>query len=238
MDFLDLQKNKLAFEHFWYRAKRELIGIVFVKHSIKKMLILEVGCGAGGQLGTLSMHGNKVVGTDVNTKALDEAKKRGFDVFYQDIQEEVSDVGLYDVVCAFDVLEHIENDNLALKNIYKLLKPGGLFVFTVPAFKFLFSGHDKYLQHYRRYSMKGLKQQLLNNRLILIDSNYWNFILFPFVALKRIITKNGKPTSDMNNLPKLLNLFLITILRLENLLIKINTRLPFGLSIVGVAKKS
>lgn len=237
MDYLDLEKNTSAFDYFWYKAKRKLIDIIFLKYNIKKMLILEVGCGAGSQLEALSVYGNKVFGSDINIKALTEAEKRGFTVFYQDIEKEIKNEGKYDVVCAFDVLEHIKSDESALKNIYRSLKPGGLFVFMVPAFQILFSSHDVHLKHYRRYSMKELEQKLLNNNFKPLDLYYWNSILFPIISLKRLLYKSGKPKSDVGSLPKLLNSFLYSILIIENQLIKINIKLPLGLSIVGIARR-
>ena len=166
-----------------------------------------------------------------------EAKKRGFEVFYQDIEEEASGDCQYDVVCVFDVLEHVKHDDLALKNIYKLLKPGGFLIFTVPAFNFLFSSHDVYLKHYRRYSKKELNQKLADNNFKMLNLYYWNSVLFPLIALKRLISKRNKPKSDASNLPKLLNWFLYEILIIENQLIKMNVMWPFGLSLIGVARK-
>lgn len=237
MDYLDLEKNTSAFDHFWYRARRKLVDLILRKYGIKKMLILEIGCGAGSQLETLSKNGNKVVGSDINIKALGEAKKRGFEVFYQDIEKDIESNLQYDVVCAFDVLEHIKNDEAVLKNIYKLLKKDGFFIFTVPAFQSLFSSHDIYMNHRRRYSRKELKHKLLNNNFKPLDLYYWNSILFPLISLKRLLSKKSRPKSDAVRLPKILNLFLFGILMAEVQLIRINIRIPFGLSIVGIGKK-
>ncbi|MFA6364896.1 MAG: class I SAM-dependent methyltransferase [Candidatus Paceibacterota bacterium] len=237
MDILDLEKNTLAFDYFWYKARRNLISVIFSKYDIKNMSILEVGCGAGSQLESLSRNNNNVVGSDINHKALAEEEKRGFSVFYQDIEERVTKGEQYDVVCAFDVLEHIKNDEVAIQNIYALLKPNGLFVFTVPTFQFLFSGHDNYLQHYRRYAKREIVQKLLKNDFEIVELNYWNFILFPLMAVKRLLSKHKYPKSDVDNLPKPLNQLLYGILLFENKLIEKGVQLPFGLSVIGVAKK-
>lgn len=237
MDFLDLEKNTDAFNHFWYRARRKLIDNIFRRYNLDGNLILEVGCGAGSQLEELSKYG-RVVGCDINHQALAAAEKRGFSVFYQDIGQEIKVDCQYDVVCAFDVLEHIKDDRQALANIYKLLKPGGLFIFTVPAFPALFSAHDIYLQHQRRYSRRGLKRLLAAGGLKVYSLYYWNFILFPFIAGRRLITRKSLPKSDAKRLPQPLNLFLYRLLICENKLIGWRVKFPFGLSLVGVAKKA
>ncbi len=237
MDYLDFKKIGLESNFFWYRARRRLIKIILEKYKIRDKKILEIGCGAGGQLQVLSSSGNEVFGSDVNKDALDEASKLGFKVFYQDAEKELEESEKYDVICAFDVLEHIKDDNLALKNIYRVLKKDGLFIFSVPAFQFLYSGHDVYMKHHRRYSMRGLRQRLVDNDFQITKIFYWNFFLFPVVFINRIIFKKKTINSDVQKISKALNFVFFSILYLENFLIKKGLRFPCGVSIFGVAKK-
>lgn len=237
MDYLDFKKIGLSSDFFWYQARKKMIGFILNKHNIKNALILEVGCGVGDQLKSLSINNNTVLGSDVNSEALAEATRAGFRVHYQNLEEEITEVEKYDVICAFDVLEHIKNDNLALKNIYNSLKKGGFFIFSVPAFQFLFSGHDIYMQHYRRYSARDIKQKLTVNNFKIQDLFYWNFIFFIPLIFKRLVFKKKKPDTDAANISKNLNRILFTILNFENKLIKKGIKFPFGVSIFGVAKK-
>ena len=74
-------------------------------------------------------------------------------------------------------------------NVNKMLKPGGYFIFTVPAFQCLFSGHDNYVKHYRRYSKKELKKMLISFDFDTVSLFYWNSLLFPLIAVKRLLFK-------------------------------------------------
>lgn len=237
MDYLDFKKIGFDSNFFWYRARRGLIKIILEKYKVRDKKILEIGCGVGGQLQVLSSLDNEVFGSDVNKEALDEASKLGFKVFYQDAEKELGESEKYDVICAFDVLEHIKDDSLALKNIGKALKKDGLLIFSVPAFQFLYSGHDIYMGHHRRYSMRDLRQKLVNNDFQIIKIFYWNFFLFPLAFFSRVVFKKKTIKSDVQKIPKLLNFILLVILFLENFLIKIGLRFPCGVSIFGVAKK-
>lgn len=237
MDYLDFKKIGFNLNFFWYRARRSLIKLLLIKYKVKNMLVLEVGCGVGGQLDSLSNFGNRVLGSDINHEALKKASDLGFNVFYQNMVDPVIEVDKYDVICAFDVLEHIEDDDLAISNIYRSLKSHGLFIFSVPAFQFLFSSHDVYMKHYRRYSKSEIKNKIINNNFELLDIFYWNFILFFPTAIMRLFSKKNKPKSDAQIIPKFLNLFLFNILSFENFLIKLGLKFPLGVSIFGVAKK-
>lgn len=237
MDYLDLEKNKKAFDHFWYKARNDLIFKIFSQNKIKDIKILELGCGVGSQMNVLYKFSSQVSGMDISPAAVLEAQNRGLAVFQGDI-EQMTEVGeKYDLICIFDVLEHLEKDSLALENIYKMLKDDGTLMFSVPVGRKLFSNHDIYMQHKRRYSHFEIKQKVSTAGFEFKDIFYWNSILFPFAAIKRILFKSAKPRSDFKNINKLINSILFQILKLENNLIIRKIRFPFGLSIFGVAYK-
>lgn len=237
MEQLDLVQNPEAFDNFWYQARRKLVAVLRTKYNIENKKILEVGCGAGSQLAALAAHNNSVVGSDINEEALNVARQRGLSVFFQDIEKTSADNEKYDVVCAFDVLEHINDDTRALRNISKMIAADGMFIFSVPAYQFLFSNHDKFTKHYRRYSTGELAGKLGNSGFTGIELYYWNSILFPLMAGKRLLSRKAEPKSDAVRLPRPANRFLYGVLVFENWLFKSGIRLPFGLSIIGVARK-
>ena len=141
----------------------------------------------------------------------------------------------FDIVVSFDVLEHILEDNKAVSEVHRVLKKGGYLVFMVPAFQFLFSSHDKALDHKRRYNKKMLKNLLFKfNNLKL---NYWNFAMFLPISCMRLMKKKSKPKIDCIKLPRFVDGFLYLLLQMENKCIKYNTPLPFGISIVGFCRK-
>ncbi len=237
MDYKDYQAGKSE-DSFWYRARRKLIQSLLRKTlsspKRKKLKILSIGVGTGDELKILNKFG-KVYVLDINKKALDLVpkefcyKKRLGDACKLSFKKD-----FFDVVVAFDVLEHISKHKSAIKEINRVLKREGFFVFSVPACQFLFSSHDKALNHKRRYSKKRLKLLLddfKEKRLF-----YWNFFMFPYVML-RLLKKNSKPKEESDKVPLIIDKFCFNLLNLENFLIMKKIQFPFGVSIFGIAKK-
>ncbi len=146
----------------------------------------------------------------------------------------------FDVIGIFDVLEHVEEDNEALKVLYGLLKPGGYIVLTVPAYQFLWSAHDVASQHKRRYTRQALKEKLEGLGLKVSYISYFNFFLFPAVAFvrfaKRLRYGRDNYTSDLKTTNKVLNRLLYGIFAAESLLMP-KISFPFGVSIICVIRK-
>ncbi|MEI7498025.1 MAG: class I SAM-dependent methyltransferase [Candidatus Falkowbacteria bacterium] len=245
MDIHDYHlQNKINTTHFWYAARKKLIEKIFIKlfgNEQSSRTILDIGCGTGTELSILNKFGN-VVGTDINKEALLIAKSQKHSVLYHNLENDKILKESQDVICCFDVLEHLKNDDLALSKIFEGLKPGGMFIFTVPAMPWLFSEHDRAVGHYRRYKKSIFHQKLICTGFNKINLYYWNFFLFLPIAIFRIIKislrkiTKGEEKSDGKNLPSLINSILYYILNLENLFY--NKKLfPFGLTIYGIAKK-
>jgi len=247
MDYKDYKKlNAAENTNFWYEARKILIfdllkSIYQQEPSSKNMLY--IGCGTGTELEILKKFGN-ITGLDSNTDALEIMRQAGYDALDGDIEKINLQNDFYDCVCCFDVLEHIPNDKLAIKKISSSLKKNGYFIFTVPAFQFLFSPHDKAMGHFRRYSKKKIKKILQNEGFEIVTINYWNSLLFPavllFRLLKRIIYKlkqENTYTTDLENFNSLVDRILFAILNVENFLCRHGIKFPFGLTIYGIAKK-
>jgi len=241
MDYNDYQAGASS-EHFWFKAKRQLIFSLLnsVEHSSPtKSLshnILNIGAGTGDDLEIIKNFG-KIYAIDVNQKALDLIpsdlvfEKKLTDACNLEYQD-----NFFDRIVAFDVLEHIENDQQAVHEILRTLKPGGFFIFTVPAFNFLYSEHDRRLEHYRRYNKPMIRKLFTDFKQIRLG--YWNFLLFPAAVLQRIINKNRKNKEVMTfNATSKVNTLFYNILNFETQLITYHVPFPYGLSLFGIYQK-
>lgn len=233
MDYRDLEQN-IGSDHFWFRGKRGLIRILLEKAGLPRgASILNLGAGTGDDLEVMGAFG-RIHAVDCEQAALDSidpllvAEKLLCDATrlpYPDAS--------FDAAVAFDLLEHMEDDAAAVNEIARVLKPGGAFVFTVPAFGFLFSAHDRQLGHLRRYT-KGMLRELLAPWFERFEMGYWMSTLFPFIASARIMEKKrGKASSSAGPLNGLFSL----ALSMENRLIALGIKMPVGSTIYGVFRR-
>ncbi|MEZ4598914.1 MAG: class I SAM-dependent methyltransferase [Syntrophotaleaceae bacterium] len=174
----------------WLHAgRRKLISRVLSWHlpagPASEREILEVGAGAGQNVDVLRNFGTVDV-MEINPAGLERLRAaEGIrTVFDSGIPEDLP--GRWDVICACDVIEHIEDDAAAVRWIFDRLKPGGLFFATVPAFPWLMSDHDRALGHFRRYDAATF-DLLLPRHAIRLSGSYFNSYLFPLGVLSRAI---------------------------------------------------
>lgn len=233
MDYRDLEHG-IRSDHFWFRGKRGLIKTLLEKaHLPQKASILNIGAGTGDDLAVISGFGS-VHAVDCEQKALDRidpalvTERRHCDATSLPYAD-----GSFDVVVAFDVLEHINEDRAAVAEIMRVLKQGGALVFTVPAFGFLFSAHDRQLGHLRRYT-KPMLRELMKGKFTSIWMGYWMFTLFPLLAASRLVQREARQAStDAGPLNGVFSL----ALSLENALIRLGLKLPVGSTIYGICRK-
>ncbi len=169
LDELKVLEDRLS---GWFNAKsREVLRLAEGKK------LLDIGCGIGTFSRILSGNGYEVTGIDVSEKCLTGTKGiRG-----RFVKEDITGLkklkksgGRFDCVIALDVLEHIEDEGAAVRNVRYLLKEGGVFVLTVPAFQFLYSSHDRKIGHKRRYRPGPLKGLLEKHGFRVERMFYWN----------------------------------------------------------------
>ena len=141
-----------------------------------------------------------------------------------------------------DVLEHVDDDAALLRHSIGQLGAGGLLLITVPAFQFLWSGHDVFLEHKRRYRLKRVEEMVRQEGLQIIHASYFYSLLLPFVAVIRLCNRlmlrfaEGSAKSALRPYPSFLNTLLIRLHDIERVLIWPINRL-FGLTVVCLAKK-
>jgi SAM-dependent methyltransferase len=236
MDYKDYQSGATP-SHFLFKARTNLIEVLISSikqpHHIK---ILDLGAGTGENIQALHKFG-AVHAVDINQHALDLIPNN---LVFEKKQGDACAIpypnGHFDVVVAFDVLEHIQDDSKMVAEVTRVLKKDGFFIFTVPAYNALYSAHDKALDHYRRYNASTLKSLL--RQLAPIQRGAWFFSLFPPVALIRLITKSQPARNNQAmQLPRFINTLFYQILNLENKLIARGIRFPFGLTKYGIYQK-
>jgi len=237
----EIQRISEFEEDYWWFIGRKKIIQTMIENELKKnrnLKILDVGCGTGGTTSDLKRFG-AVYGIDFSFSALQFSTKRGLQVLKGAVNKLPFLDDTFDMITMFDALEHIEDDLLVVKELSRILKKTGMIFITVPAYQFLWSGHDVAVSHFRRYNSKSISKVVSKGGLTMYRMSY--FITIPFlpIALFRLFSKlkTKKPKSDLAviRFPKLIDKIFQNILFFESkLLQKIN--LPFGLSIICVAK--
>jgi SAM-dependent methyltransferase len=236
-----LEMAELEERHWWFSARRDIL------FNQLKLLglpvdaqILEVGCGTGGNLDMLSNFGT-VCGLETSEIARAFAMKKtgsGVDIRDGTLPSTVPDFGRkFDLICLFDVLEHIDDDLGTLRALACLAKPGGRLIISVPAHQWLWSRHDEFLHHQRRYSKASLIDVVNSAGLRLDRVTYFNMWLFPASVLARGFDKirGARRATGANLPPGLINGIMRAIFASERYLLG-RSRLPFGLSLLCVAR--
>src|SRR4029079_7623321 len=169
--------------------------------------ILEIGCGTGHNFTMLGQFGHlDALELDDAARAIAE-KRLGRTIMSAPLPELVGvPERHYDMIGAFDVIEHIDDDHAAIASIATRLKPGGKFVMTVPAHQWMWSAHDTVNHHKRRYSKGGLGALIEKSPLKLDRVGYFNSLLFPVAVAERLASKAmGKDGGDLELPPAPLN---------------------------------
>jgi len=232
--------------HWWFISRRLNIEV-----ALRKCLgdtrchdILEIGCGSGGNFGMLTTYGS-LIGIEPSTYAAKRSRERLHtlsDVVINQAADDylISKRGEFTVICAFDVLEHIEDDTATIRLVHQALKPGGLFFISVPLHQWLYGPHDVYLSHHRRYSRKEILAKLADSGFEIVYERSWLFFLLPAFITTRLYQRiyNGRRiTYSPPETPfSAINLTLIAICWLER---AINSlfKLKIGASLILVCRK-
>jgi SAM-dependent methyltransferase len=224
--------------HWWYRARREVLAALIRRTALPPSggRILEIGCGTGHNLKMLAQFG-EVDALEVDETARGLAEQRlGREVLSAPLPELLGvSERHYDLIGAFDVIEHIADDAAAVTAIAGRLRPGGRLVISVPAHQWMWSAHDTVNHHVRRYSKRQLRQLLEGSPLKLEKIGYFNSLLFPIAVAERLASRaRGKEDSKLSLPPRPLNAALERAFAAERHLIA-RVPLPPGLSLFAVA---
>ena len=207
-------------------------------------VILEVGCSSGFMLKDLARKYTDciVIGSDVVKEPLYNLANElsGVPILRFDLLKNPLPNDCIDIVIMLNVLEHIENDLEALKNVYKFLKPGGRLIVEVPAGPWLYDSYDKELQHFRRYSAIELRDKLIKCGFIVQRKSHLGFLLYPAFFISKSINKLMGPQKLANvseRIQQTKKSFAFKILMNFESKYLANFNLPFGIRILATAKK-
>ncbi len=235
MDYKDVLRGHNP-GNFWTLSKINLLDVLIKQHLTTRdhcipLKILNLGAGVGNDIAILNKYGIVDV-LDINAKAIDMIpKKRVNSKVMANATNMPYPECTFDVVISFDLFEHIKDDEKAMTDAKRVLKDGGLLLVTVPAHPRLYSKHDQLLGHFRRYDKKHLTEKL--DGFTRVNISYWNAFLFPFVVIHRALLKEQELEQKVAMFPRLVNLFLYNILKIESYVLGKGRKVPFGLTLVA-----
>ncbi|MBA2732501.1 MAG: class I SAM-dependent methyltransferase [Acidobacteria bacterium] len=238
---------------WWFDGMREITAVLLdplCPPAREGKMILDAGCGTGGNLSWLERYAGsgRVIGVDLVDDALRFCRERKHELL---ARASVTDLpftdAVFDLVTSFDVLGQLPAeaaDERAIREMYRVLKPGGICFVRVSAYEWMYSGHDSALGTRRRYSLAALSEKMARVGFRLRRATYANSLLLPAAALRRLALKPlglADSGSDVKPLPRglsWLNWLLVRALKSEaRLLRRPHTRLSAGLSVICMAEK-
>lgn len=236
----DLEKS-----YWWFKGKQYLVKSFLRKfrdvlHNDDK--VLDIGCGTGMVLETLNRQANGY-GLDYSSHSLFFLKKRGLrNIICSDLTDPIPFKNdSFNAVVCLDLLEHIDDDLSLIKEIKRIVMPGGHILITVPAYKTLWSPHDEALHHRRRYGIAELLNKVKGAGYKTLKASYFNScLLLPILVLRKVNSLLGdrrEPKTDFNiKIPECINRLLEYLLTAEIFLMRF-INYPFGVSILLILQK-
>jgi len=237
---LPVDNEALVFEsqiqetHWWFTGRRCLFGKIIRRLGLDSdSRILDLGSGSGTNLSLLrSMNFKNIQGLDISPTAVELCRQRGFEKVVQgNICETGQPSGHYDLVLATDVLEHVDDDRAALREIRRLLKRGRSALLAVPSFPVLWGLQDRVSFHRRRYQKGELMKKVVESGLKPRRHRYFNFMLCPPIMVARLLLKRhawGLKSENQINTP-FLNKTLSGVF-LADIFLTEQVPVPFGVS--------
>lgn len=225
--------------HWWFKGKTAIAKALIRRYFGNGKKILDVGCGTGFFSKSLALSGYEVTSVDGSELALEYCKKRGLkNLILSDACKLPFPDNSFDAVVALDILEHIKDDGVAVKEWTRVLKPGGIMLIFVPALQLLWSPQDIKLEHYRRYDKDALGKALRGMRIEKLS--YFNTLLFLPVFLFRIVTNISpsllKNRDELDITGPKINYLLEKIFSFESRYL-VNSNFPIGVSLLAVSRK-
>jgi len=234
--------------YWWFQGRLSMVQAIldeFMEEKPRPGHVLDVGCGTGLVLNALRRY--EPIGIDFSPLALQFSHRRGArNLVRGDVTELPFASNSMDLILALDLMEHIKDHRRLTDEFFRVLRPGGYLMATVPAHKFLWSDHDIALHHFRRYSHQGFRRLLTDAGFVPQKYSYGiSFTYFPIVAFRLLqrlwqrshgVEAPARPRTHLIPLPKPINQALIGVLKCEAALLR-RVDLPVGVSLMTLCRK-
>lgn len=233
------QTHEAEDRHWWYRGRRTVLDGVIAGLALPAgARILDAGCGSGRNMVELARYGT-VTGIELSHTSVELARARGVgEVVEGSVLDMPFAEGSFELATSLDVIEHLHDDLGALRELRRVVAPGGALLATVPAYQWLWSGHDVINHHYRRYTRRSLQAAAERAGWRQVRTTYFNSLLLPVAIVLRVLDRlNRKTTESSLDLwvpPQPFNWLLERPLAFEAMVIERGGRIPAGLSLLAV----
>lgn len=227
-------------KHWWFQGKFAIALMLLAWAKAPGKRVLDIGCGTGFFSKMLIEIGYEVTSIDSSPLALEYSSQRGLsNLVSGDALKMPFPDGSFDAAFALDILEHLDDEDAALREWKRVLKPKGILIVFVPALSFLWGPQDKKLDHKRRYTRESLRKKL--EKFLFVEKiSYFNTLLFLPVFLSRYLFSLFpwllKNRDELDITSKWLNFFLGLIFSLEKIYLT-KFAFPFGVSLLSVSRK-
>lgn len=203
------QLERLERDHWWFRGRRAVY-LERLREALcgrRPAFALDLGTGVGGWMPHLAELADRVAGLEPDAGAAARARARGPVVVARADRLPIRDATC-DLVTAFDVIEHLDDDAAALAEARRVLRPGGLLALSVPAHPWLYGNNDRLSHHRRRYTRRGLRARIEGAGFDVARLTYANALLFPLIAPTVLALKAGERVGVFGRDPEHTNLSL------------------------------
>jgi SAM-dependent methyltransferase len=235
----ELQTHRAEDRHWWYAGRRRVLDVVLRGLAVPRgARLLDAGCGSGRNMVDLQHYG-PVTGIELSPPSVQAARARGVgEVIEGSVLEMPFPQDTFELAVSLDVIEHLEDDVAALRELRRVVAPGGRLLVTVPAYQWLWSRHDVVNHHHRRYSRSTLVRAAESAGWRAERTTHFNSLLLPLAAAMRALEpldRGDKGASlDLWIPPRPMNWALQQPMNLEAALIGRGVGIPAGLSLLAV----